>query len=339
VGSVLAGFVAVSQLMFISGHDLGVVSLVTAVSGVVALLVALGVGVAISRWSEQLRRDAGRLDRAGSFVASAAGPTELQRVSAELAATSARLEESHQRATRLEESRRELVSWVSHDLRTPLAGMRAMTEALEDGVAADPARYQRQIRGEVDRMVRMVDDLFELSRIHAGVLSLELESLDLGDLVSEAIAAATPVARARDVRLGGSVEPGTLVHADASRLSRVVANLVMNAIRHTPADGTVQIHGRATAAGVEVAVSDQCGGLPEGDVDRVFELAWRGARGRTPDDPELTGVTGAGLGLAIVQGIVEAHHGSVRAENLPRTGPGHHPVGCRFLVTLPTTPG
>ena len=132
----------------------------------------------------------------GSFVGARRGPSELQALSAELARTSRRLEESRLREARLEGSRRELVSWVSHDLRTPLAGMRAMAEALEDGMVEDPARYHRQIRAEVDRMVRMVDDLFELSRIHAGVLTLSPETVALGDLVSEAIAGADPMARA-----------------------------------------------------------------------------------------------------------------------------------------------
>jgi len=335
VGSVLAGFVAVSRMMFISHHDLGVVTLVALVAGVVALLVALGVGAAIAHWSEQLRQDAGRLDAHGSYVASPRGPVELNRVSAELALTSERLEQSRLREARLEESRRELVSWVSHDLRTPLAGMRAMTEALEDGMAVDPARYQRQIRVEVDRMVRMVDDLFELSRIHAGVLRMAPQTLDLGDLVSEAIAGADQVARSRSVRLGGSVEPGVVVTADPSGLSRVVTNLVMNAIRHTPADGTVEIHGRSTDEGIELSVRDQCGGLTAEEMERVFDLAWRGGHARTPDPAdELAGVGGAGLGLAIVKGIVEAHRGVVRVENVTPADAGG-PEGCRFLVRLP----
>jgi signal transduction histidine kinase len=129
------------------------------------------------------------------------------------------------------------VTWVSHDLRTPLAGLRAMTEALEDGLAEDPQRYHAQMRAEVDRMVRMVDDLFELSRIHAGVLPVGRQTVDLGDLVSETIATADPVARAKRVRLGGTVEEGALVQADPAGLSRVVANLVMNAIRHDETSG------------------------------------------------------------------------------------------------------
>ncbi|MBA2953112.1 two-component sensor histidine kinase [Nocardioides sp. MAH-18] len=332
IGSVLAGVVAVSRLMFISHHDWEVVSLVAAVAGVVALVVALALGAAISRWSETLRQGARTLDLHGSYVADPRGPSELQALSEELARTSERLAESRLREARLESSRRELVSWVSHDLRTPLAGMRAMTEALEDGMAADPERYHRQIRVEVDRMARMVDDLFELSRIHAGVLAINPEPLALVDLVSEAIAGADPVARAFSVQLGGSAEDGVEVVADPAGLSRVLTNLVMNAVRHTPADGTVEILGRAVPDGVELSVRDECGGLSPEEMDRVFDVAWRGAAARTPQ-PEPAQQSeaqhGAGLGLAIVKGIVEAHRGVVEVENVGG------PAGCRFRVLLP----
>jgi len=224
------------------------------------------------------------------------------------------------------------VAWVSHDLRTPLAGMRAMTEALEDGIAPEPERYHRQIRSEVDRMTRMVDDLFELSRIHAGTLDLRPQSLLLGDLVSEAIAGADPVARVRNVRLGGRVEDGIEVHADAQGLSRVLSNLIMNAIRHTPSDGSVEIVGAQMSGGIELSVTDGCGGIPDADRDRVFDVAWRGVNARTPAGPgEIDDRTSrAGLGLAIVKGIVEAHRGDVSVENLDPPA-----AGCRFLVRLP----
>jgi signal transduction histidine kinase len=319
--------------MFISHHDWGVVSLVTVVAGLVALMVALVLGVAISRWSEAIRESARTLDAHGSYVADPRGPSELAALSEELARTSERLEEARLREARLEESRRELVSWVSHDLRTPLAGLRAMTEALEDGMADDPERYHRQIRAEVDRMVRMVDDLFELSRIHAGVLRIAPQTLVLGDLVSEAIAGADPVARARSVRLGGTVDAGVEVTADPAGLSRVMTNLIMNAIRHTPADGSVEIRGRQVAGGIELSVRDQCGGIAAEEMDRVFDLAWRGGAARTPapDGPE---GHGAGLGLAIVKGIVEAHRGVVEVENVDAAVDGAAP-GCRFRVLLP----
>ena len=331
IGAVLAGVVAVSRMMLISHHDWEVVSLVAAVAGAIALLVALLVGAAISQWSAALRRDARARDAHGSYVADPRGPSELQALSEELARTSERLEESRLRATRLEVARRELVSWVSHDLRTPLAGMRAMTEALEDGMAADPGRYHRQIRAEVDRMVRMVDDLFELSRIHAGVLRLTPQPVMLGDLVSEAIAAADPVARACGVRLGGRVEEGVEITADPAGLSRVLTNLIMNAIRHTPGGGAVEIHGGGAHEGIELSVSDQCGGLSDEEMLRVFDVAWRGGEARTPASNETPQAQGAGLGLAIVKGIVEAHRGVVHVENVGSP----LPAGCRFLVRLP----
>lgn len=333
--AVLAGVLAVARKMFISDHDFEVITIVTATAGVVSLLVAMTLSMAIVTWSQGFRED---VRRVGARVPASdvpdtrrRGPRELQALSVELASATRRLAESRARETRLEEARRELVSWVSHDLRTPLAGMRAMTEALEDGMAPDPQRYHRQIRAEVDRMVRMVDDLFELSRIHAGVLPLSPERVPVGDLISEAIAGADPVARARGVRLGGSVEDGLEITADPRGLSRVLANLIMNGIRHTPADGLVEISARAIEGGVELSVTDGCGGIAEDDRARVFDVAWQGGAARTPD---LTDVhtSRAGLGLAIVKGIVEAHRGDVSVENVADPEPGS---GCRFLVVLP----
>jgi signal transduction histidine kinase len=323
--SVVAGFVGTARAMFLSDHDFGVVLLVSVIASVVAVGVAMVVGTSFVRWSRLMRAEARRFGDSGQFVSSAHGPAELQELSDELAQTSHRLRESRNRETRLEESRRELVSWVSHDLRTPLAGLRAMTEALEDGIAEDPVRYHQQIRAEVDRMVQMVDDLFELSRIHAGVLSLSLQPVAIGDIVSEALAGADPVARARQVRLGGRVDEGILVTADPGELSRVVSNLLMNAIRHTPADGVVQVDGRAVDGGVELSVIDGCGGLSADDMERVFDVAWQGSAARTPTvwGPS----AGAGLGLAIVKGIVEAHRGQVAVDNVA--------PGCRFVVHLP----
>jgi signal transduction histidine kinase len=222
----------------------------------------------------------------------------------------------------MELSRRQLVAWVSHDLRTPIAGLRAMTEALEDGIAADASRYHRQIRAEVTRLSGMVEDLFELSRIESGTLSLSLDPIDVGDLVSDTVASMEPLARARGVRLTGEAASTLLIQADARELSRALANLVTNAIRHTPEHGRVLVAATAEVDRVLIAVADGCGGIPEADLASVFELAWRGTKARTPGADG-----GAGLGLAIVRGIVEAHQGRVSVVNTD--------VGCRFEVRLP----
>ena len=329
VAAVVAGVVGTARAMFLSDHDFGVVLLVCLVASLVALAFAVAMAMAVVRSSRLLREGARHFAESNAYQQDRVGPAELREVADELAATSARLFEAHQREERLETSRRELVSWVSHDLRTPLAGLRAMTDALEDGMVEDPGRYHRQMRVEIDRMVRMVDDLFELSRIQAGVLQLEPQPMALRDVVSEAIAGADPVARAARIRLGGTVEETAIVNADPAGLTRVVANLVMNAIRHTPPEGVVTIQGRRILEGqqarIELSVLDQCGGIPEPDLERLFDLAWRGTAARTPVQP-IAGA-GAGLGLAIVKGIVEAHHGQVSVHN--------QDPGCRFVVTLP----
>jgi len=200
-----------------------------------------------------------------------------------------------------------------------------MAEALEDCVVADPdtvSRYHGRLRVEADRLTGMVDDLFELSRIHAGALRLQLERVALGDLVSDALAAADPLASAKGVRLHGAVVGTPDVAVSVDEVSRVLRNLLHNAIRHTPSDGTIVVESGTDAAYAYVAVHDTCGGIPEQDLDRVFDVAFRGEAARTPAHEG-----GAGLGLAIARGLVEAHSGAISVENAG--------AGCRFVVRLP----
>ena len=254
--------------------------------------------------------------------APALATAELEDLRRELSATANRLAESRERERALEQSRRELVAWVSHDLRTPLAGLRAMAEALEDGVASDPLRYHMQMRLAVDRLAGMVDDLFEMSRIHAGALRLSLSRVPLSDLVDEAVVGADALARARGVALSAEVHTLLAVRVDPRELSRALTNLVANAIRHTPSDGAVRVEAGERDGHAVLAVTDACGGIPADDLERVFDVAWRGTAARTPEP-----LAGAGLGLAIVRGIVEAHSGEVNVQNVSG--------GCRFEVRLP----
>ncbi|MEV6506653.1 HAMP domain-containing sensor histidine kinase [Streptomyces sp. NPDC051642] len=321
VTAMLAGTLAVAQAMFLSRHDLSVVTTVVAMAAVVSLLTALLLGRWVVARSRELVLAARDFGDGGDYSAPARpANAELADVSRELAATSAKLAESRDRERALESSRRELVAWISHDLRTPLAGLRAMSEALEDGVAADPGRYLRQIRTEVERLNDMVGDLFELSRIHAGSLALTRSRMSLYDLIGDALAGADPLAREHGVRLvGDRIEP-VPVEVDGKEMSRVLGNLLVNAIRRTPTDGTVAVAAERTAEGVVLSVTDGCGGIPEDDLPRVFDTGWRGTHARTPP-------AGAGLGLAIVRGIVEAHQGRAAVRNVSG--------GCRFEVTLP----
>jgi signal transduction histidine kinase len=228
-------------------------------------------------------------------------------------------------AAQAEASRRDLVAWVSHDLRTPLAGLRAMAEALEDNVVSDPATvadYHRRIRMETDRMSALVDDLFELSRINAGALRLSPSQVPLADVVSDAIASAAPLAARRRIRIEAPESGWPVVTASEPELTRIIGNLLMNSVRYTPPDGTVHLDAGKDRDQVWFAISDSCGGIPDEDLPRVFDVAFRGERSRTPGTDG-----GGGLGLAIVRGLVEAQGGKVTAENA-----GH---GCRFEVRLP----
>jgi signal transduction histidine kinase len=200
-----------------------------------------------------------------------------------------------------------------------------MAEALEDKVVVDPetvADYHRRIRVETDRMAGLVDDLFELSRINAGALRLSLATVPLGDVISDAVASAAPVAAARRVRLVAAESGWPVVRASEPELSRIVANLLRNAIRYTPSDGTVTVSGGRDGEAGWFAVTDACGGIPEGDLPRVFDVAFRGEAARTPGPQE-----GAGLGLSIARGIVEAHAGQIAVRNAG--------AGCQFLIRLP----
>ncbi|MCX4668856.1 HAMP domain-containing histidine kinase [Streptomyces sp. NBC_01381] len=321
VTAMLAGTLVVAWAMFLSPHDLSVVTTVVAMAAVVSLVTALLLGRWVVARSKALTLAARSFGDGGDFAAPGVPATaELAALTRELESTSARLAESRERERALETSRRELVAWISHDLRTPLAGLRAMSEALEDGVAADPDRYLRQIRTEVERLNGMVGDLFELSRIHAGALALTPSRMSAYDLVGDAIAGADPLAREHGVRLVGDRIDAVPVEVDGKEMSRVLGNLLINAIRRTPADGTVAVAARRSTDGVVLSVTDGCGGIPEEDLPRVFDTGWRGTHARTPP-------AGAGLGLAIVRGIVEAHQGRADVRNV--TG------GCCFEVVLP----
>ncbi|GAA3107397.1 HAMP domain-containing sensor histidine kinase [Streptomyces rectiviolaceus] len=320
--AMLAGTLAVAWEMFLSPHDLTVVTIVVAMAAVVSLATALLLGRWVVARSNALTLAARSFGDGGSFAAPPEPVSaELAALTRELESTSAKLAESRERERALERSRRELVAWISHDLRTPLAGLRAMSEALEDGVAAEPDRYLRQIRTEVERLNSMVGDLFELSRIHAGALALSPSRISVYDLVGDALAGVDPLAREHRVHLVGDSVEAVPVEVDSKEMSRVLGNLLINAIRRTPADGTVAVAAERSPDGVVLSVTDGCGGIPEEDLSRVFDTGWRGSQSRTPP-------AGAGLGLAIVRGIVEAHQGRAAVRNVAG--------GCCFEVTLPT---
>jgi signal transduction histidine kinase len=325
-GAALLGAVVAARAMFVSTHDLKVLSVILVGAATVAVVGAQQVADDVDRASRTLTDVTRRIGdgATASAIVPRGTPEELARLALELEQMQARLAEARAREQRIQQSRRELIAWVSHDLRTPLAGVRAMAEALNDGVVEDPAtvsRYLRAIQAESERLAGLVDDLFELSRIESDALRLSPEPIALAELVGDTVLSAQAIAAQRGVLLREpSCDATDVAAVSVPEMNRVLRNLVDNAIRHTPAGGTVTVDVIGRPSAVEVVVSDECGGIADADLDRVFELAYRADPARTP-----TG--GGGLGLAIAKGIVEAHQGCISVHN--------RDVGCAFVVQLP----
>jgi signal transduction histidine kinase len=230
------------------------------------------------------------------------------------AALAVRLAMEERSRREIEEARRQLVAAASHDLRTPLASLRLLVESIDDGVVTGETRdrYLGEIRTHVAVLSDLVDDLFELSRIEAGEISWTMRQVELGGLIDDTVAAMRAPAAARGVKIAADLPPGRFVaEANAEKVQRVLFNLIQNAIRHTPADGSVTVRARNDRGEVEVEVADDGEGIPAGADERVFEAFYRGDAARGED--------GAGLGLAISRAIVEAHGGRIWLE---RGSPG-----------------
>jgi len=323
------GVVTAALAMFISYHDLVLLFVVLIVASGVAFGAAWQLGDDIGAGAEQVGAYARTMvDRDGRIgaegVPAVTGPGELATLAKELADVSRRLEESQRRERALESSRRELIAWVSHDLRAPLATIRAMAEALDDGVVDDDAavkRYHAQIRTDAERLSALVDDLFELSRINSGSLRLGREQVDLRDAVADTLAGASAAADLKGVTVIERLTALPDAEVSARECCRALHNLFDNAIRHTPAGGTILIEAAAAPGAAVLSIQDQCGGIPDADLPRVFDIAFRGDEARRRDE------RGGGLGLAISRGLIEAHAGTVTVANTAG--------GCRFTISLP----
>ena len=228
---------------------------------------------------------------------------------------------------RAEASRRELLAAISHDLRTPISNARLMTEAIADGLLDEETqrRYVRNISAELECLDHLIDDLFELSRIEAGVLPLQRTPTDVGVLFAESLEVVRAAANHAAVHLYSEVESTLpLANLDPLCMQRVLRNLLVNAIRYTPAGGEVILRARLRGTSVELTVSDTGPGIPQADAARIFEPFFRGDEARQRDG------AGAGLGLAIARGIVEAHGGSIALD-------GTTTRGSTFRTRLPLT--
>jgi signal transduction histidine kinase len=324
LGMVLTG----ARAMFISAHDRSLLLTMLLFASLLAVGFSLYGAAPLARRVEQLRRGTAQL--AGGDLGAKVpieGHDELAALAADFNLMAQDLAETSAREKEAERARRDLIAAVSHDLRTPLASTRALIEAVADGVVEDPekqARYLSSARSELEKLGRLVDDLFELSRIDAGALRLNLEEASLRDLISDTLSGFRHQAERKGVSLVGEVSDGVdPVLANPPRLQRVLYNLVSNALRHTPADGTIVLRAEPGKGMVRVEVSDTGEGIVPEDLSRVFERSFRGERSRT----RIEAGDGAGLGLAIARGLIEAHGGEMSVESQPGEG-------ARFYFTL-----
>ncbi len=326
--------------MVISSHDSTVVSVALGFSTLLAVVLSFVLGRRVASGSRELKQalrglaESPYVGSSGSASGPApaangrsSAPAELTALATELETTRESLRLSRDRERALERSRRELVAFMSHDLRTPLAGLRALAEGLEDGVIEDQNAALGQMRQTVERMNGLVGDLFELSRLNAGPdrPALARGPLSLVELAYDVVGEAREHARQRHVELALDVADDSdrlAVQGNGDELARALSNLVGNAVRHTPKDGQVRVSaGRAPDGRARLAVTDGCGGIKDDDLAMVFEIGWRGEPERGTRD------AGAGLGLAIARGVVESHAGSISVANIDG--------GCRFDVELP----
>jgi signal transduction histidine kinase len=298
--------------MFHMGADV-VILAVAAASSTVALAAAYLVGKSITAPVDRLRNVSTALAR-GELSARAPeqGPTEIAELGVAFNDMATRLEE-------LFDARRELVAWASHDLRTPLTAMRAMIEAIEEGVAT-PEQYMTTLGEQARTLGNLVDDLFELARIDAGALTLELQDVALPALVDSCIRGLEAEASRRNVALEARANGAPPVRCAPDKVERVLRNLLTNALRHTPTDGSIAVFVEPAGQHVCVTVEDSGDGIAPDALRRVFDRFWRA------DPARASG--GAGLGLAIARGLVEAQGGRIWAEN--RTS-----GGARVSFTLP----
>jgi signal transduction histidine kinase len=309
----------IARMMFASRHDLLLATVLLVFATSMAMLVGFFLSEAVTDRLSALSQAArqislGRLETRVPVH----GKDEVASLAATFNEMAARLEETEQQKKELETLRRDLIAWVGHDLRTPLTSIRAILEALADGLVEDPPTVQRYLQTaqrDIRSLSTLIDDLFEMAQMDAGGLQLDCQPNSITDLVSDTIESFTELASRQGIRLSGEADPDLdPVVMDAPRIGRVLANLVSNALRHTPPGGSVTIHARREEQTVRVTVCDTGSGINPQDLSHVFDRFYRGEKSRNRS----TG--GSGLGLAISKGIVEAHGGQIGVESQPGKG-------------------
>ena len=306
LGLVNAGFT--TALMLITARDLAILGGLLVFSLGISVFVAFTLSDATSRSIGEVLATLRSINTGNLDVrVTVRSRDQVGEMAQAVNAMAQRLETSLSRERDVDRARHDLIRSVSHDLRTPLASIRAMVESINDGVVSDPAtvnRYLRSMQSETENLSELINDLFELSQMDAGALQLHMEPASLEDLISDTIAGMSAQARTNGVALDGRVdEELPAVSMDTQRVQRVLNNLVHNAIRHTSPEGKVFIDAHNLGHEVQVDVIDNGEGIPKEEVSRILDVS----NGLTGSRNWAS--IGSGLGLSIATRIVEAHGG------------------------------
>jgi len=308
-----------AQMMFADEHDLLLGTILLVFASGMAMVLGYFLSTTITERIHLLKNAAEKLARGDLKTrVPVQGSDEVAVLAKAFNQMAEQLQVADQKQRDLDNMRRDLIAWVSHDLQTPLTSMRAILEAVTDGVVDDPEtvkRYLHTAQRDVRSLSALIDDLFQMAQLDTGGFPLNRERASLGDLVSDTLETFTELANQRDVNIEGNVDPDVdPVHMDTQAIGRVLNNLISNALRHT-ARGRVSVWVRRSGRGVEVTVSDTGEGIRAEDIPHIFERFYRGDASRSRSRG-----TGAGLGLAIARGIVRAHGGDIQVES--ETGKG-----------------
>jgi signal transduction histidine kinase len=317
-----------AQLMFASEHDLMLAIVLLFFAGGIAMILGYFLSSTVTERINLLKGAAQKLAQGELQTrVPVSGRDEVSALASAFNQMAEQLQAADRKQRELESLRRDLIAWVGHDLQTPLTSMRAILEALADGVVDEPdtvKRYLITAQRDVMSLSALIDDLFQMSQLDAGGFPLHRAPASLSDLVSDTLESFSQLARQQEIVLEGQVESNVdPVFMDTQAIGRVFNNLISNALRHTPPQGRVRVWAHRGRAGVDVTVSDTGEGIRDQDLPHIFERFYRGDASRS----RARG-TGAGLGLAIARGIVRAHGGDIQVQSEPGKG-------TRFTFHLP----
>ncbi|MBI1278060.1 MAG: HAMP domain-containing protein [Anaerolineaceae bacterium] len=319
-----------ARLMFIKEHDLVLTTGLLIFAGVIAAVSTFFIARTLRERISELSKGVQALARSDWKVRlPVVGNDDLSELAMMFNKMATDLEEVEEQKRQVEQMRRDLIAWASHDLRTPLAAIRAMNEAMMDGVVSDPdtvKRYQQNMQNEITHMGQLINDLFDLAQLDTGHIPLRRQTTSLHDLVSDTLSNMNARAKAHSVKLSAHVDPTVdMLYVAPDKVQRILYNLIDNALEYTPSGGEVSLNARGKNQQAEISIHNSGSYIPEADLPNVFKSFYRGEQSRAQTSD---GRRGTGLGLAIVRGFVEAHGGTIRVESQPDKG-------TTFVFTLP----